>query len=124
MIDNRPLLQLDTPPLPAKTRKTKVRRAVPTIPVPPKMPPESWTVQFTAAPGNDAPPICRIRLLLKSAWRRHRLKARIVAGPPAITTPGDSMTDISPDDQRGPQTAFNRTRKNEVVAGMTGRMER
>ena len=111
----------------APTRKAKRRAkhlATPLIPVAPKPTPETWTVQFTAAPGNDAPPICRIRLLLKSAWRRHRLKARIVAGPPAIATPGDSMTDISPDDQRGPQTAFNRTRKNEVVAGTTGRMER
>ncbi len=123
MIDDRPLF--DSPSA-APTRKPKRRAkhlATPLIPVAPKPTPETWTVQFTAAPGN-APEICRVKRLLKSAWRRYRLKARIVAWPGTIATPSHSTGNQSSEVPRGPQTAFNRTGKNEVVAGTTGRMER
>ena len=49
---------------------------------PPKPEPESWTITFTPAGSSDIPPICRIRRILKMAWRSYGLKAKIVAGPP------------------------------------------
>lgn len=52
----------------------------PVKPKPPAPEPERWTILLEAAPGG-VPPVCRVRRLLKSAWRGYGLKARIVTGP-------------------------------------------
>ena len=104
-------------PIAQPTRKPSRRAkhlATPLIPVEPKPTPETWTVQFTAAPGN-APEICRVKRLLKSAWRRYRLKARIVAGPGTIATPGDSTGNQSSKAQRSRETAANEARMARFV---------
>ena len=95
MID-RPLF--DAPPAPQPKRQ-RPRHKTPTLPARAKMPPESWTVTFTAAPGTDIPPVCRIRRLLKSAWRGYRLKAKVIAQPTPESTPGNSTHDISSNGQ-------------------------
>lgn len=119
MID-RPLF--DRPATKPKRRARSM--ATPVIPVSAKVPPESWTIRFTSAPGHTAPPVCRIRCLLKTAWRRHRLRAKILAGPMPDCPVIEPTASISSEVPRGPETTFNEAGKNEVVAGMTGRMER
>lgn len=79
-MNDRPLFDRPPTQITGKPKRRAKHLATPLIPVAPKPTPETWTVQFTAAPGN-APEICRVKRLLKSAWRRYRLKARIVAGP-------------------------------------------
>ncbi|MGC9261477.1 MAG: hypothetical protein ACP5I8_15550 [Phycisphaerae bacterium] len=103
MIDTRPLF----PSTPAPRLK-RPGSTVPTLPPVAKAPPEVWTIRFTAAPGNDAPPICRMRMLLKTAWRRHRLRATIVAQTPPAATPGDSAASISSDGAAMRQTGCNK----------------
>lgn len=105
----RPLF--DQPP--SIKPKPRLVSATPTIPVPTKVAPESWTVRFTAAPGNDAPPICRVRMLLKTAWRRHRLRATIVEPLGTIATPGIPTASISSEASAGQPEAF--TRELEVI---------
>ncbi len=117
---SRPLFDAPTA---APTRRVKTGRAVPTIPVPPKPPVQSWTITFVAVP-DSVPGIIRVRRVLKNAMRRYKLRARIVAEPGTIATLGHSTGNQSSDGHRGRETAFNRTRKNEVAAGTTGRMER
>lgn len=107
-MNDRPLFDLPPGDRPKVKRRAK-RPALPPVAVPSKPPPEVWTIRFTAAP-DQVPPIIRCRRFLKLAWRCYRLKARIVAGPGTIAPVGDS--------------AANRTGKNAVVAGTTGRMER
>ena len=102
-MNDRPLFS--SPGIANPQRRT--RHETPLLPLPAKAPAQSWTIELTAAPGNDAPPVCRIRMLLKTAWRRHRLRAKIVAGPPAIATPGNPTGNQSSDGPRGPQIAFN-----------------
>ena len=60
----------------------------PKLAKPPKAEPESWTIQFTTTGSSDIPPVCRIRKILKNAWRCYNMKAKIVAGPPAPTGQG------------------------------------
>ena len=49
-------------------------------------PSERWTITFS---GHDTtvPVVCRVRRLLKTAWRGYGLKAEIVAGPSTTTAP-------------------------------------
>jgi len=94
----RPLF--DTPPAPRPNAK---RIKPPVIPVPARTP-EVWTIQFTAAPDSDVPPVCRVRRLLKSAWRGYRLKARIVAQPTPAIAMGESTASQSSARTGGPES--------------------
>ena len=53
---------------------------------PPRSPPERWTIEFS---GRDTgvPVVCRIRRLLKMAWRGYGLRAKILAGPEPVLSP-------------------------------------
>ena len=85
----------------------RAKSATPLLPVPAKPQPQIWVIQFSAAPGHTAPPVCRIRMLLKTAWRQHRLRAKILAGPPPIAAPCEPTHDMLPEVPAGPQIAFN-----------------
>ena len=116
---DRPLFDAPHAGAPVKEPKAK------SLPVPrPKVAPESLTVTFTAAPGNDVPPIIRFRRLLKFAWRSYRLRAKVVTGEEFLTpAPHDSAGQDKPmaskacigvnKVQRGPQMAFNKADGNE-----------
>ena len=98
------------------TRKGKLRAkrpALPLVAVPAKTP-ESWTVQFVAAPG-DVPPVCRIKHVLKFAWRRHHLRAKIIAQPAPAAKPGNQMTNGSSNGQRGPQIGLGKAKMARLV---------
>ncbi len=105
-------------PIAQPTRKPKRRAkrpATPLIPVAPKPLPETWTVQFSAAPG-DVPPVCRIKHVLKFAWRRHHLRAKIIAQPAPAAKPGNQMTNGSSNGQRGPQIGLGKAKMARLVA--------
>ena len=53
---------------------------------PPRAPPERWTIEFS---GRDTgvPVVCRVRRLLKMAWRGYGLRAKILAGPEPVLSP-------------------------------------
>ncbi len=96
---------------------TKLLRP-PVLPVTPKAAPEKWVIELTAAPGGEVPPVCRVKRLIKSAWRRYRLRVTFVADKEFSTpAPHDSAGQDKPmaskacigvdKVQRGPQTAFN-----------------
>ena len=89
----------------------------PPPPRPPKPPVERWTIEFS---GHDTgvPVVCRIRRLLKAAWRGYSLRAKVIVTPsattpaplepsPPATTPPPESTHVSTDAPNGPQTAFN-----------------
>lgn len=89
----------------------------PIIPISSKPQPEIWVIRLSGRhAAGDSPVICRVKRLLKSAWRRHRLKAIIVEGPPPIAPPRDSAASISSDGPAGPEIAFNvaTRRKNDT----------
>ena len=58
----------------------------PPAPRPAKTPVERWTIEFT---GRDTgvPVVCRVRRLLKMAWRGYGLRAKIIAGPEPVLSP-------------------------------------
>ena len=98
---------------------------------PPAAPSERWTITLCrrsdSQTGHDttvpvgrqrATKFCRVRRLLKAAWRGYGLKAEIVAGPPTTTTaePAPSPAAATPPPQTakvsigtpgGPQTKSN-----------------
>ena len=119
MID-RPLFNK---PMAPATRQPKRRVKDPLPEPPPKPPAESWLITV-AASGNGPPGIIRVRRFLKNAYRRHKLKCLRVECLGIPATAGEPTGNKSSDGPRCRETAANRTRKNEVVAGMTGRMER
>ncbi len=100
MTYSRPLF--DSPPARPK-RQNRAGSTTPTIPVPAKVQPETWTIQFTASPGSNAPPVCRIRKVLKNAWRCYHLKACVVAGPGTDSTPELLTTPKPPEASAGPE---------------------
>ena len=115
----RPLFDKTIPPHGKAKRCPAVKLLrPPALPVTPKAAPEKWIIELTAAPDNGVPPICRVKRLIKSAWRKYRLRATFVAGKEFSTpAPHDSTGQDKPmasevcsdvdQDQRGPQTASN-----------------
>ena len=98
----RPLF--DAPP--AKPAR-RARSTTPLLPVPTKAPRECWRI--TVVPTGDGPPaIIRVRRMLKSAIRGHKLRAVCVECLGTVATVSDSAHDVSPDGPRGPQIAANR----------------
>jgi len=105
MID-RPLF--DSPPA-AKPKRRRAGSKTPTLPVPAKEKPEVWTIRFTGRNGeNTAPVVCRIKRLIKSAWRRHQLKAVSVEPMADAGTLGESTAYQSTACLGGPETGCNR----------------
>ena len=49
-------------------------------------PPERWTITFVGH-ATGVPVVCRVKRLLKTAWRGYGLRATTVTGLPATTAP-------------------------------------
>ena len=119
MID-RPLF--DSPP--AVKPEPRPRSKTPTLPARAKAPPEIWRIELSGHNRDGLPPVvCRIRKVLKNAGRCYHLRAKVIAQPTPIATPGNPTAYQSTASVGGQQTGSNQTGKNEVIAGMTGRME-
>ena len=113
MIDTRPLFDRPTAPV---TRKVKTRPAVPTIPPMVKVPAECWRI--TVVPTGDGPPATiRIRRMLKTAVRAHKLKAVRVERLATIATPDGGTTDYPPDASRVPQIGCNEAGATDFRTG-------
>ena len=94
----RPLF--DTPPV---ARPKPKRIQTPVLPINPK---ESWRVTLTPM-GAGPPGIVRVRRLLKSAYRGHKLRCIRIECVGDAGTPGIPTHNTSSEGLQGPQTAFN-----------------
>ena len=115
MIDDRPLLNLDAPPLPAKVRQPKRRVKAPLPELPPSPPAESWLITV-AASGNGPPGIIRVRRFLKNAYRRHKLKCLRVECLGIPATPDNPTGNQSSKGHRGPQIGLGKAKMKRLVA--------
>ncbi len=108
----RPLF--DRPPAkPARRAKS----ATPTLPPVAKSPRECWRI--TVVPTGDGPPaIIRVRRMLKSAIRGHKLRAVCVECLGTVATPSVAMASISSESPAGPETAANEAAKTPMRIDM------
>ena len=98
MID-RPLF--DAPPPARPKRQNRAGSKTPPLPARAKIPAEIWRIELSGHNRDGLPPVvCRIRRALKNAGRCYHLKAKVIACPPPIASPGDSAAYQFSDSQR------------------------